>query len=83
MNFTPLGNKLLIEIKKTEKQTAVGIIMPFEKLTKEAVVIKAGPDVLDIVEGDVIVLDKLEGAEVTLEGKDYYIIVEDNVVGVY
>lgn len=83
MNFTPLGNKLLIEIKKTEKKTDGGILLPTEKLTKEAVVIKAGPEVLDIVEGDVIMLDKLEGAEVKLEGKDYYIIVEDNVIGVF
>lgn len=83
MNFTPLGNKLLIEIKKTEKQTAGGIIIPTERLTKEAVVIKVGPEVLDIVEGDVVMLDKLEGAEVTLEGVDYHIIIEDNVIGVY
>jgi len=83
MNFTPLGNKLLIEIKKTEKKTDGGILLPTERLTKEAVVIKTGPEVLDIVEGDVIMLDKLEGAEVKLEGKDYYIIIEDNVIGVY
>ena len=83
MNFTPLGNKLLIEIKKNEKVTAGGILIPTEKLTKEAVVIKTGPEVLDIVEGDVIMLDKLEGAEVTLEGKNYHIIIEDNVIGVY
>ena len=83
MNFYPIGNKLLVQIKKTEKETAGGIILPTERLTKEAVVISVGPEVKDIVPGDTIMLDKLEGAEVKLEGQDYNIIIEDNVIGIY
>lgn len=83
MDFYPIGNKLLIQIKTSEKQTAGGIILPTEKLTKEAIVISTGPEVKDIVPGDTIMLEKLEGAEVKLEGKDYYIILEDNVIGVF
>ena len=83
MNFYPIGNKLLVQIKKTEKETAGGIILPTERLTKEAVVISVGPEVNDIVPGDTVMLDKLEGAEVKLEGQDYNIVIEDNVIGIY
>lgn len=83
MDFKPLGNKLLIKIKKTETQTEGGIIIPTEKLTKDAEVIEVGPDVLDIQKGDNIMLDKLEGAEIKLDGEQYYVIIEENVIGIY
>ena len=83
LNFTPLGNKLLIKIKMTEKMSEGGIIIPTERLTKTADVIKVGPDVNDVVEGDTVMLEQLEGAEVKLNGESYHIIIEENVVGIY
>lgn len=83
MNFKPLGDKILIKIKKSEKQTAGGIIIPTEKLTKDAEVIEVGPEVYDVKKGDTIMLDQLEGAEFKLDGEDYYVVVESNVVGIY
>jgi chaperonin GroES len=93
MNLRPLQDRILVKRVEQENTTKGGIIIPDsakEKPAEGKVVAvgkgKTGDDgkriALDIKEGDRILFGKYAGTEVKIEGEEYLIMREDDVLGV-
>ena len=88
MNIQPLGERVLIEPLAAETTTASGIIIPDtakEKPSKGT--IKAtgrtpqGKD-LDVKVGDVVLYGKFAGTEVELDGANYLIMEQADILAI-
>jgi chaperonin GroES len=92
MNLTPLGDRLIVEPLEEEQTTIGGIVLPDTAVEKpqRGSVIAVGPGgrngdtgdriPMDIAEGDTIVFSKYGGTEIRLEGTDYLILRESDVL---
>ncbi|MBE1237528.1 co-chaperone GroES [Phaeovibrio sulfidiphilus] len=93
MNFRPLHDRVLVERLEGEEKTAGGIIIPDTAKEKpmEGKVIAVGSGVrgedgklvaLDVKPGDRILFGKWSGTEVKLDGKEYLIMKESDIMGI-
>ena len=93
MKLRPLQDRILVQRVKEEEKTKGGIIIPDTAKEKpsEGKVIAAGNGklseegkriTLDVKKGDRILFGKYSGAEVKIEGEQYLIMREDDVLGV-
>jgi len=93
MKIRPLQDRILVERMEEEEKTKGGIIIPDtakEKPAEGKVVAvgngKLGDDgkriPLEIKKGDKILFGKYSGTEVKIEGKEYLIMREDDILGV-
>jgi chaperonin GroES len=92
MNLKPLGDRLIVEPLEEEQTTVGGIVLPDTALEKpqRGNVIAAGPGArsqetgevipMDVNEGDVVVFSKYGGTEIRIEGTDYLILREGDVL---
>ncbi len=94
MKFKPLYDRVLVERLESEEKTAGGIIIPDTAKEKpmEGLVIAAGNgtknekgDVvpLQVKAGDKILFGKWSGTEIKLEGKDYLVMKESDIMGIF
>ena len=93
MALRPLGTKVVIEPASEETQTAGGIVLPdsAKKKPQQGKVIAVGNGQtlddgsilpLGVKVGDVVVYSRYGGTEVTLEGKEYVILDEDQIYAI-
>ncbi len=93
MNFRPLHNNVLLRRLESDSKTAGGIIIPDTAKEKpaEAEVIAVGKGIrdesgklvpLDVKKGDVVLFTKYLGNEVDIDGKDYLVVKESDIMGV-
>lgn len=93
MNVKPLGEKLLIKRVEAEGKTAGGIVLPDtakEKPTEGKVValgdgklLKNGERVkFQVTIGDRVVFNSYGGTEVKIDGEEYLLISEDDVLAI-
>ncbi len=93
MALRPLGNRVVVERVEEGEQASGGIIIPDSAKEKgqSAKIIAVGPgtknddgDVvpLDVKVGDTILVGKYSGNDVTVDGNDYVIMTEDEILGV-
>jgi chaperonin GroES len=93
MKIRPLNDRLLVKRLEEEETTAGGIIIPDSAKEKpaEGEIIAVGPGklndkgdriALQVKEGDRVLFSKYGGTDVKLEGEDYLIMREDDVLGV-
>lgn len=82
--FKPTRGRLLVErITKEEAQTTGGIIIPDLKVgDNKATVIKAGEGV-ESLEGKVISFRDDAGRTITIVGKEYLLLFENDIDGFY
>ena len=85
MAFLPLANRVLVEREEQSNTTASGLIIPDtakEKLT-QGKVIAVGPDAIEagINENDTVVFANFSGMEITIEGKEYLILISKEILG--
>lgn len=88
VNIKPLADRVIIEPAKAEQKTAGGIIIPdtAKEKPQRGTVVAVGPGKKDepmtLKEGDVVLYGKYAGSEISIEGKDYLIMRESDVVAV-
>ncbi len=93
MKIRPLQDRIIVKRVEEETKTKGGIIIPDSAKEKpaEGKVISVGKGKvnndgklipLDIKEGDLILFGKYSGTEVKIEGEEYLIMREDDVLGV-
>ncbi len=93
MNFRPLYDRVLVQRVSSEAKSAGGLFIPetAKEKPQEARVVKAGPGrVLDdgkvramtVKEGDRILLSRYPSNEVKIEGEDFVIVREDEILAV-
>jgi len=93
MKIRPLNDRILVKRLEEEGKTAGGIIIPDSAKEKpaEGEIIAVGPGklndkgertVMDIKPGDRVLFSKYGGTDVKIEGEDYLIMREDDILGV-
>jgi len=94
MNLKPLGDRLIVEPLEEEQTTVGGIVLPDTALERpqRGTVVAAGPGersretgeviAMDVSEGDIVVFSKYGGTEIKVEGTDYLIMRESDVLAV-
>jgi chaperonin GroES len=93
MNFTPLGDRLLVEREAQETESAGGIIIPDSAKEKplRGRVLAAGPGksgddgtvrAMAVKAGDVVLFGKYAGTEISIEGEERTILREEDVLGI-
>ena len=88
VNFKPLADRILIEPTAAETTTASGIIIPdtAKEKPQEGIVVAAGPGKVDepttVTVGDKVLYGKYAGSELKLDGKDYLIVKESDLLGI-
>ena len=93
MQVRPLQDRVLVQRVEEETKTAAGIIIPDSHTEKPAQgrVVAVGTGyrntdgtvrALDVKEGDTVIFGKYAGSEVKVEGDEYLIMKEDDLLGV-
>ena len=88
MNIKPLSDWVLVEPAQAETKTASGIIIPDtaqEKPQKGTIVAVGNGKVdepLTVKVGDTVLYGKYSGTELKLEGKDYMIMRESDILAI-
>ncbi len=93
MKFRPLHHRVLVESLESEEKTAGGIIIPdtAQEKPQEGKVIAVGPGAkteegkiipMDVKVGDRVLFGKWSGTEVKVDGKEYSIMKESDIMGV-
>ena len=93
MRFRPLGDRVVVRRVKEEQKTAGGIIIPetAQEKPQEGEIIAVGPGALDdsgkrvlpeVKPGDFVLFGKWSGTEVKIDGVDYLIMKESDIMGV-
>jgi chaperonin GroES len=87
VNIKPLGDRVVIEPAKAEEKTASGIIIPDtakEKPQKGTVVAVADnkENPLTVKVGNQVLYGKYAGTEITIDGEDYLIMKEEDILAV-
>ncbi len=88
VNVKPLADRVLIEPAAAEKTTAGGIIIPdtAKEKPQRGIVVAVGPGKKDepvtVKVGDLVLYGKYAGTEISIEGKDYLIMRESDIVAI-
>ena len=93
MNIQPLADRVLVEPLKEEETKKGGIIIPdtAKEKPQEGKVIAVGTGKLDdegkkiafnVKKGDRVLMPKYGGTEVKIDGKEYQIIREDDILAI-
>lgn len=92
MKFSPLYDRILVERVESEEKTKGGIIVPdtAQEKPQQGKVIAVGQGKrledgklipLEVKAGDTILFGKYSGSEIKIEGNEYLIMKEDEVLG--
>jgi chaperonin GroES len=92
-NVTPLGDKILVKRLEAEAKTAGGIVLPdtAKEKPKEGKVIALGSGKLldngkragfQVKKGDRIIFTSYAGTEVKIDGDEYLLMPEDDVLAI-
>ncbi len=95
MNIKPLSDHILIEPVKEEEKTKAGIFLPEtaikEKSSDEGIVIAVGPGrstdegkviPLPVKTGDKVLFIKYGPTEIKVDGKEYLIATEEDILAI-
>ena len=93
MKFRPLHDRVLIKVLDSEEKTAGGIIIPdtAKEKPQEGEVVAIGPGIkndqgklspLDVKVGDIVLFGKWSGTDVKIDGKEYSIMKEADIMGI-
>ena len=93
INFRPLHDRVVVRRIEPEETTKGGIIIPDNAKEKpaEGEVVAVGPGAyddsgkivpLDVKVGDHVLFGKWSGTEVKIDGEDYLIMKESDILGV-
>ena len=93
MKFRPLHDRVLIEVLDSEEKTAGGIIIPdtAKEKPQEGKVVAVGSGSrtedgkitpMDVKVGDLVLFGKWSGTEVKMNGEDYLIMKESDIMGI-
>lgn len=93
MKVRPLGDRLVVERIEQDEKTAGGIIIPdsAKEKPKQGKVLAVGPGAkdesgkriaMDVEVGDIVLFTQWAGSEIKMDGKDFLVLKESDVIGV-
>ncbi|NLM34526.1 MAG: co-chaperone GroES [Clostridiales bacterium] len=92
MNIRPLGDRVVLKKLEAEETTKSGIVLPGSAKEKpqEAEVVAVGPGgvvdgkevVMQVKVGEKVIISKYSGTEVKLDGVEYTIVRQEDILAV-
>jgi chaperonin GroES len=88
VNVTPLHDRVIVKAAAAEEKTAGGIIIPdtAKEKPQRGIVIAAGPGKKDepvtVKVGNTVLYGKYAGTEIQIEGEDYLIMRESDILAI-
>jgi chaperonin GroES len=93
MNITPLGERIVIKVLESEERTKSGIFIPDTAKEKPQMgevkavgtgkMLENGQKIaLDVKVGDKVLFAKYAGTEVKLDGEEYMVLKESDVLAI-
>ena len=93
MKFRPLHDRVLIKVLDSEEKTSGGIIIPdtAKEKPQEGEVVAVGPGAMNesgklapmgVKIGDKVIFGKWSGTEIKIDGKEYSIMKESDIMGI-
>ena len=93
MKFRPLHDRVLIRVLDSEEKTAGGLIIPdtAKEKPQDGEVVAVGPGAktedgkispMDVKAGDIVLFGKWSGTEVKIDGTEYSIMKESDIMGI-
>ena len=93
MKFRPLHDRVLIKVLDSEEKTSGGIIIPdtAKEKPQEGEVVSVEPGAksedgkispMDVKIGDIVLFGKWSGTEVKIDGTEYSIMKESDIMGI-
>jgi chaperonin GroES len=92
MNIRPLGDRVVIKKLEAEETTKSGIVLPgtAKEKPQQAEVVAVGPGgfvdgkevKMELKVGDKVLFSKYSGTEVKLDGEEYTILRQDDILAV-
>lgn len=93
MKIKPLADRIVVERIEQESKTAGGIIIPdnAKEKPKQGKVLAVGAGAkdengkriaIDVSVGDIVLFTQWAGSEIKLDGKDYLVMKESDVIGI-
>ena len=88
MKLKPLADRVLLKQEKAETKTASGIIIPetAQEKTQTATVEAVGPgtekEKITVKIGDRVMCDKYAGVQVILDGEDYLLVKNQDIIAI-
>jgi len=93
VKLRPLADRVVVKVLESEEKTKGGIFLPdtAKEKPQQAKVVAVGPGKtledgskapVDVKEGDVVLFAKYSGTEVKLDGSEYLVIAEKDILAV-
>jgi chaperonin GroES len=88
LSITPLHDRVIVKPAPAEEKTAGGIIIPdtAKEKPQKGTVVAAGPgkkdEPMSVKSGDTVMYGKYAGTEITVEGQDYLIMRESDILAI-
>jgi chaperonin GroES len=88
VKIKPLADRVLVEPMQAEEKTKSGIIIPdtAKEKPQRGTVVAAGPgtkdEKMEVKVGDVVLYGKYAGSELSIEGKDYLMMRQSDILAV-
>lgn len=88
LSIKPLADRVLVEPKEAEEKTASGLYIPNSAKEKpqRGTVVAAGPgktdEPMEVKVGDEILYGKYSGTEINVDGKDYLIMRQSDILAI-
>ena len=92
VKIKPLGDRVVVKPKAAEEKTASGLYIPDTAREKpmQGDVVSVGPGRYEngtkidmtVKEGDAILYGKYAGTDITIDGEDYLIVREADILGI-
>jgi len=88
VKIKPLADRVLVEPKEAEEKTASGIYIPdtAKEKPQKGTVVAVGPGTKDVAMevkvNDVVLYGKYAGTEINVDGKDYLMMKQSDILAV-
>ena len=88
LKIKPLADRVIIKPQAAEEKTASGIIIPDSAKEKpqKGTIVAVGPgtkdDKMEVKVGDVVLYGRYSGNEITVEGDDYLIMKQSDILAI-
>ncbi|MBN2611715.1 MAG: co-chaperone GroES [Bacteroidales bacterium] len=88
VKIKPLADRVVIEPKEAEEKTASGLIIPDSAKEKpqKGTIVATGPgtkdEKMEVKSGDTVLYGKYAGTEISIDGKDFLIMRQSDILAI-
>ena len=88
VNIKPLADRVLVQPMEAESKTASGLIIPdtAKEKPQKGTVVASGPgtkdETMQVKNGDVVLYGKYSGTELTIDGTNYLMMRQSDILAV-